>query len=175
MNTTKTKLSMILAASDNHVIGIDNKIPWWLPADLAHFKNVTMGKPMIMGRRTFESIGKPLPGRLNIVVTGALADGVTQDKNLVFFNCPDKALLFAQGYAAGIDCDEVMIVGGATLYERFYDQADRIYLTRVHEDFVGDTFFEVHDDKWNLTSESTKEKTPECTLSYTFMTLDKKA
>lgn len=116
----------------NRVIGRDNALPWRLPAELAHFKRVTMGHPIIMGRRTYESIGRPLPGRLNIVVSrnpGFVAPGCTVVDSL------EKA------YEAAGDAGEVSIIGGTSLFEAALPTADCIHLTEVEAEIAGDTWF----------------------------------
>jgi dihydrofolate reductase len=126
------KHSLVVAMARNRVIGRDNALPWRLPADLAHFKRVTMGHPVIMGRRTYESIGKPLPGRQNIVVSrnaGYVAPGCTVVPSL------------EAAYAAAGDADEVSIIGGTSLFEAALATADRIHLTEVEADVEGDTWF----------------------------------
>jgi dihydrofolate reductase len=126
------EISLIVAAAENDVIGRDGGLPWHLPADLARFKSLTMGKPIVMGRRTFESIGKPLPGRRNIVVTRQ-ADYEAPGCEVV--GSVDAAI------AAAGDVEEIMVIGGSRLYEAFLPLADRIYLTRVYADVGGDTCF----------------------------------
>jgi dihydrofolate reductase len=124
--------SLVVAMAHNRVIGIDNALPWRLPAELAHFKRVTMGHPIIMGRKTYESIGKPLPGRMNIVVSrnsGFVAPGCTVVDSL------EKA------YAAAEGADEVSIIGGTSLFEAALQTADCIYLTEIEADVEGDTWF----------------------------------
>ncbi|MFO7324888.1 MAG: dihydrofolate reductase [Pseudomonadota bacterium] len=123
-------LSAAFAASDNDVIGRDNALPWHLPADLAHFKRITMGKPILMGRRTFQSIGRPLPGRRNIVITrgGFSAPGVDVVHSI------DEALALAQGEP------ELVNIGGAEVLRAALPRTQRFYLTRVHGQFEGDTF-----------------------------------
>lgn len=127
-------LTLVVARADNGVIGRDNALPWHLPADLRHFKRLTVGKPVIMGRRTFESIGKPLPGRHNIVLTrspGWTFGGVTVAPNLA------EAVA-----AAGLQHarpDEIMIIGGAAVYAEALPSARRIHLTEVHAAPAGDT------------------------------------
>jgi dihydrofolate reductase len=124
--------SLVVAMAHNRVIGIDNALPWRLPAELAHFKRVTMGHPIIMGRKTYESIGKPLPGRMNIVVSrnrGFVAPGCTVVDSL------EKA------YAASGSTDEVSIIGGTSLFEAALPTADCIYLTEIEADVEGDTWF----------------------------------
>jgi len=126
------KISMIVAMANNRVIGLDNKMPWHLPADLQHFKKSTLGKPVIMGRKTYDSIGRALPGRLNIVVsrdTNLTIEGVT---------CVTSV---EQAIAATGDVEEVMIIGGATIYEHFLSVANRLYLTFIDLETEGDTCF----------------------------------
>ena len=125
-------ITLIVAVADSGVIGRDNGLPWHLPEDLKRFKRLTMGKPMVMGRRTFESIGKPLPGRLNIVVTrdtNYRRDGVTVVHDV------DGALR-----AAG-DAPEVMVIGGAELFRTLQPRAGRVHLTRVHGNIEGDVMW----------------------------------
>ncbi|MGH8495044.1 MAG: dihydrofolate reductase [Gammaproteobacteria bacterium] len=124
-------LSIVVAMDENGLIGADNGLPWHLPADLKHFKALTMGHPILMGRRTHESIGRPLPGRQNLVLTrraGYRADGCTVVNSL------KQAYETAHG-------QELMVIGGAKVYEAVLPAARRIYLTRVHHRFEGDTFF----------------------------------
>jgi dihydrofolate reductase len=125
------KRSIVVAVARNGVIGRDNQLPWRLPADLAHFKRVTMGHPVVMGRRTYESIGKPLPGRKNIVVTrdrGYRAPGCVVAHSL------DEAWQAAAG------AEEVCVIGGTTLFEETLPLADAIHLTEVEADVAGDTY-----------------------------------
>ncbi len=138
------KISLIVAASANGVIGVDGELPWHLPDDFRFFKQVTMGKPIVMGRRTWESIGRPLPGRQNIVITrqsGFEAPGAS------VVDSPEAAV------EAVNDADEVMIIGGGEIYRRFLPMADRVYLTRVDADIEGDTFFPaLEDSEWKVES-----------------------
>ena len=139
------KVSIIVAASTNNVIGNDGGLPWRLPEDLKRFKNITMGKPMIMGRATWESIGRALPGRQNIVMTRQDAFAAE--------GCDVVATIEEALEAAG-DVDEVMIIGGGILYEQFLQRTDRLYFTRVHTRIDGDTYFpEINESEWKLTSE----------------------
>ena len=122
----------------NRVIGRNGELPWQLPADLRHFKSVTMGKPIIMGRKTFESIGRPLPGRKNIVVTrraNFVSDGVLISNNLT------AAIALGKAIASEDNVDEIMVIGGGEIYAKALSDADRLYLTEVHADIDGDTFF----------------------------------
>lgn len=130
------KRSLVVAVARNGVIGRDNALPWRLPADLAHFKRVTMGHPVVMGRRTYESIGKPLPGRRNIVVThnrGFEAPGCTVVGSL------------EEAWRAAGDAGEVCIIGGTTLFAETLPIADVIHLTEVEADVPGDTYFPAFD------------------------------
>jgi dihydrofolate reductase len=124
--------SLVVAVARNGVIGRDNRLPWRLPADLAYFRKVTMGHPVIMGRRTWESIGRPLPGRLNIVVSRNpryVAPGATVVGSL------------AEAWRAAGDAEEACVIGGTSLFEEALATADRIHLTEVEADVAGDTWF----------------------------------
>jgi len=126
------KISMIVAMAEDRVIGLDNQMPWHLPADLQHFKKVTLGKPIIMGRKTYDSIGRALPGRLNIVVS--------RDVNLTIEGVTCVSTV-EQALAAVNDVEEVMIIGGATIYDYFLPVANRLYLTLIDLKTEGDTRF----------------------------------
>jgi dihydrofolate reductase len=128
----------IAAMSQNLVIGKDNKLLWHIPDDFRHFKETTMGKPVIMGRKTYESIGKPLPGRTNIVITSK-PDQVNGD--VVTVTSLDDAISKAQQVATETMVDEIFIIGGGQIYEAAMPKTDRIYLTVIHQDFEGDTRF----------------------------------
>lgn len=144
----RQRLSMIVAMSKNRVIGRDNQLPWHLPADLKHFKAVTMGKPIVMGRKTFESIGRPLPGRPNIVLT---RDRAWTAKDVSVFSSMEDALQNLGDHA------EVMIIGGAQIYSALLSRADRLYLTEI-DTLVdgGDAFFpDLDDAEWTEVSRET--------------------
>ncbi len=126
------KISLIAAMADNGVIGIENRLPWNLPGDMKWFRENTLGKPIIMGRKTFDSIGQALPGRSNIIVT---RNSDFKADNCVVVNDVDAAL------AAAGDVDEVMVIGGASFYEQTLPLADRLYLTLVHAQIEGDSWF----------------------------------
>lgn len=133
------KLTAVVAVSDNDVIGRDNALPWHQPADLAYFRRVTMGKPILMGRRTWESIGKPLPGRHNIVLSrsGLPAPGIDVVRTL------DEACAVAG------DAPELMVIGGAKIFELAMPRMDHIHLTRVHCIVEGDVFMPpLHPGEW---------------------------
>lgn len=131
-NSHQPLISLICAMDSNRLIGNNNKIPWHMPADLAFFKRTTMGKPIIMGRKTFESIGKPLPGRTNIVVTS--------NPDLVIPGCI-IADSIEQAIRINPNCDEIMIIGGTSVYQQTIGVADHIYMTQIHHSFQGDTWF----------------------------------
>jgi dihydrofolate reductase len=138
---TKPQLSLIWAMDENRLIGNNNALPWHLPADLAFFKRTTMGKPIIMGRKTFESIGRPLPGRQNIVVT---RDSSFSADGCDIANSIDQAMSLVSQDAA-----EAMLIGGASLYLQTLEQADALYLTQIHHTFTGDTWFpEIDMKQW---------------------------
>ena len=136
------RISIIVAVADSGVIGRDNALPWHLPEDLKRFKRLTMGKPVVMGRKTYESIGKPLPGRQNIVVTrdtNYRRDGVS------VVHGADDALRAAAG------APEIMVIGGAELFREFLPRAGRVHLTRVHGDVAGDIHWAALDDReWRV-------------------------
>ncbi len=132
------RLSIIVAVAENGVIGRDNDLPWRLPSDLQHFKATTMGKPIIMGRRTFESIGRPLPGRDNIVVTRSAS--LASDQVHTAYSL-EEAVGLAEGFARDRGTDEVFIVGGGQIYAETIGQADRLYITEVAASPEGDSFF----------------------------------
>jgi dihydrofolate reductase len=133
-------VSLIAALSRNRVIGNDGGLPWHLPEDLRYFARTTRGKPVIMGRRTYESVGRPLPGRLNIVISRR-PDLQIEGARVV--GDPEAAL------EAAAPAEEVMICGGAAIYAAFLPRADRLYLTLVDTEIEGDTFFpEIDDGEW---------------------------
>lgn len=140
------KLCLVVAAAKNNVIGVDNKLPWHLPKDLQYFKRLTMAKPIVMGRKTFESIGRPLPGRENIVITRQTDwqfEGVT-----VVHDLP-AAIARGEMLLAGQEGDELMVIGGAEIYQQALPHADKIYLTRVECVLEGDAFFPtLEDTQW---------------------------
>ena len=125
-------ISLIAAVGKNRVIGKDNAMPWHLPADLRYFKRITLGKPVIMGRKTFASIGRPLPGRTNIIVT---RDADYRAEGGVVVRSIEQALQAAGG------AEEVRVIGGANLFEQLMPRATRIYLTEIKQDFAGDSYF----------------------------------
>ncbi|MBD1229023.1 type 3 dihydrofolate reductase [Xenorhabdus griffiniae] len=135
-------ISLIAAMAMDRVIGMENAMPWTLPGDLAWFKRNTLGKPVVMGRVTYESIGRPLPGRLNIVISSQPAN----DDRVTWVNSIEAAL------AAVGDVKEVMVMGGGKIYEQFIPLANRMYLTHIDAEVIGDTHFPDYEpDEWNST------------------------
>ncbi|WP_314916254.1 dihydrofolate reductase [Pseudomonas helleri] len=144
-------LSLIAALGENRVIGVDNSMPWHLPADFKYFKATTLGKPIIMGRKTWDSLGRPLPGRLNLVVsrqTGLQLEGAEVFASL------EAAVERAEAWAIEHKVNELMLIGGAQLYTQGLADADRLYLTRVDLSPQGDAWFPEFDQaQWTLVSE----------------------
>jgi dihydrofolate reductase len=147
------RLALIVAVAENGVIGRNNALPWYLPDDLRFFKRVTMGKPIIMGRKTYESIGKPLPGRSNIVITRNplfQAEGVKVVPSLV------AAVELAQHIALVDGAQETVVIGGAEIYQAAITEADRLYVTEVHASVEGDAVLPAID--WTLWREVSRER-----------------
>lgn len=162
----KMKISMIAAMAADRVIGLENKMPWHLPADLKFFKRVTLGKPVIMGRKTYQSIGRPLPGRKNIVLT--------RDASLTIEGVDCVQTLEQATQLLG-DIEEVMIIGGATIYQQFLAQADRLYLTFIDLKVKGDTQFPDYQQvaKWNEITRETHLKDEKNAYNCEFVTLER--
>jgi dihydrofolate reductase len=160
------RISLVVAMAANRVIGRDNGLPWHLPADLQHFKRITMGKPILMGRRTWESIGRPLPGRTSIVIS---RDAGYAAPGCIVVHSIDAAL------QAAAECgDEAMVIGGAEFYRQVLPRADTLYLTRIHADFEGDTFFpELDDSEWREVEHSDREPDVKNPYRYSFIRLDR--
>ena len=157
-------ISLVVAMARNRVIGRNNSLPWRLPSDLNRFRRITMGHSIIMGRKTYESIGRPLDGRKNIVVTRS-ADfsphGVTVVGSI------DEAL-------ASANEDEIMVIGGADIFEQTLPRADRIHLTLIHESFDGDAYFpEIGSKDWEESGREDIEPGVDATFGYTFVTLER--
>ena len=136
------KLTLVVAASDNHVIGRKGGLPWHVPEDLKRFRQLTWGKPVLMGRRTFEAIGRPLPGRRNIVIS--------RQPGLEIEGC-EIAVTINDAVALVSDQPEIMVIGGGEIYRTLLPRADRIEMTRVHDNVEGDTWFpEIDPKEWAL-------------------------
>ena len=165
-------VTLIAAMADNRVIGRDNQLPWHLPEDLKYFKKVTLGKPIVMGRKTYQSIGRPLPGRANIVLT---RDTSFSAEGVSVYNTIDKALEAATAIATADGVDEVMVIGGAELYQSLLSRADRLYLTRVHASVEGDAYFpELDWSEWQQTFNEQHTSTSEHILAYSFSRYQRK-
>lgn len=162
----KRMISLIVAMDRNRLIGAHNRLPWRLPADLKYFKSITMGKAILMGRKTYESIGRPLPGRTNIVVT---REPNYQAPGCIVVHSIDEAL-------ARPECgDEVMVIGGASFYEQILPRADRIYLTLIDAECAGDTYFPSFDpNAWHEIRREDHEPDERNPYRYSFTVLERK-
>ena len=159
------KISIIVAAATNNVIGRDGELPWRLPEDLKRFKQLTSGKPVIMGRMTYESIGKPLPDRKNIVLS--TRDGLNIDGCEVV-DTLEGAIRLAVG------AEEVMVIGGGAVYSQMLPIADRIYMTRINVTVDGDTFFpEIVDNEWQVVDRVDFPADESRQFGFSFVTLDR--
>lgn len=155
------KISLIVAMAENRVIGVDNRMPWHLSADLKRFRKITSGNPIVMGRKTHESIGRPLPDRVNIVLT---RDSSYQAQGCIVVHKPEEAMRAADEAA------ELMVIGGAGLYREFLPLADRIYMTLIYHAFDGDTFFPTIDwTEWREVAREEVEQDEQTGLSYAFI------
>ncbi|GAB6047405.1 type 3 dihydrofolate reductase [Methyloparacoccus murrellii] len=160
------KIALIVAMGENRVIGIDNRIPWHLSADLQRFRRITLGKPILMGRRTHESIGRPLPGRRNLVLS---ADTGYRAEGCEVFHRLEQAL------AAAADAPELMVAGGAALYHACLPRAERLYLTLIHQSFDGDTFFpEIDWSAWCEIAREDVDRDEQSGLRYSFVDYQRK-
>ena len=159
-------ISLIAALATDRVIGMENAMPWHLPGDLAWFKRNTLNKPVIMGRKTFESIGRPLPGRLNIVISSKPGE----HEGVTWVTSVDAAL------AAAGDVEEVMVMGGGRVYEQLLPKADRLYLTHIDAEVEGDTHFPDYEpDDWESTFSEFHDADEQNSHGYCFEILDRRA
>ena len=157
-------ISLICAAAQNGVIGIDNRLPWRLPADMKRFRNLTMGHHVLMGRKTYESIGKPLSGRTNIIIT---RQRDYQAEGCLIVSSLEAAIELCQGAV------EIFIAGGASIYQQALARANRIYLTIIYEEFDGDTFlFDIDQTIWQEISREDFEPDAKNEFRYSFVTLE---
>ena len=160
------RISLIAAMDRNRVIGKKNSLPWYLPADLRHFKKLTLGKPIIMGSKTFASIGKPLSQRINIVLT---RDPAFAAEGCVVAHSIEDALRATQGH------DEVIVIGGATIFEQFLPIADKMYLTIIDAAVDGDIYFpEWNRNEWRETSREEHDADGKNKYHYTFLILERR-
>ncbi len=161
------RISLIAAVAENGVIGREGGLPWRIPEDLKFFRATTLGKPVIMGRKTYVSIGKPLPGRLNIVLT---RDRTWHAPGVSVAHDMDRALRIAQESGA----DEAMIIGGADIYEMALPLADRIYLTRIQREFEGDALFPALDPQDWKEVVRVEKSAGDVPFDYCFVTLERR-
>ncbi len=165
------RIALVVAVARRGVIGAGGELAWRISDDLRWFKKVTLGKPIIMGRKTFDSIGRALPGRDNIVVTrnaGFVADGVFTARSI------EAAIKLGQECAAQNGADEVCIIGGGEIYAQSLAEADRIYLTRIDAEIDGDAFFpEIEEGEWHWRRESAAEKNERNEYDCEFFILDR--
>ncbi|MCW2477865.1 type 3 dihydrofolate reductase [Candidatus Symbiopectobacterium sp. NZEC135] len=158
-------ISLIAALAVDRVIGMENSMPWHLPADLAWFKRQTLNKPIIMGRNTFRSIGQPLPGRKNIVVSSRVGD----DERVTWVSTLEAALEAASG------AEEVMVIGGGSIYQQMLPQASRLYLTHIDAEVEGDTHFpEYEPDAWSSVFSEFHDADEKNSHSYCFEILERR-
>jgi dihydrofolate reductase len=166
MTDQRPVISLIVAMAQNGVIGRDNALPWRLPADLQRFREFTLGKPILMGRKTFESIGRPLPGRANLVLT---RDRTWHADGVIAVHSIEAALLQTR------TCAELVAIGGAEIYRLLLPLARRIYLTHVHADVPGDTYFPAFDPaQWDDVDYRTHPADERHAYPVTFVTLERR-
>ena len=159
-------LSIVVAMDENRLIGKDNKLPWHLPADLAYFKKITTGKSIVMGRKTYESIGRPLPNRRNIVIS--------RNSNTLITGC-EMAFSINEALSLTKDEDEVMIIGGASLCEQLLPHVSRLYITKIKGKFDGDVYFPEYDEtEWLTSSIETHQPDEKNNYVYQFITMERK-
>jgi dihydrofolate reductase len=159
-----TRIAFVVAFDRRKVIGKDGRLPWRLPDDMRHVRKLTTGKPLIMGRRTYESIGRPLPDRTNIVLT---RDPAFHPEGVVVARTPEEALTVAG------DAPEVIVFGGAEVFRQFLPMTDRIYLTEVDADVGGDTFFDFDAADWRVLDSEEHPADERHAYPFKFMTLER--
>jgi dihydrofolate reductase len=159
-----SRIAFVLAYDRNKAIGKDGGLPWRLPDDLKHVREVTIGKPLIMGRRTYESIGRPLPQRTSIVLT---RDPAFRPSGVMVARSPDEALAIAG------DAPEVIVFGGAEVFRQFLPIADRIYLTQVDADVGGDTYFDFDGSDWRVLETTSHPADDRHAYPFHFQTLER--
>lgn len=164
-------LSVIVAMAHNRVIGLNNQMPWHLPADLAWFKKNTLNKPVIMGRKTFESIGRPLPNRHNIVISRQIESIDNKISNVSWVKSIDEAISLAQKQQP----DEVFIIGGGNIYKQVLPLIDRLYLTHIDAELQGDTYFPDYlPEQWQVIYQEDHQADEKNSYPYQFQILQRK-
>ena len=160
------KISLIVAMASNRVIGINNQMPWHLSADLKKFKKITMGSPILMGRKTYESIGRPLPGRTNVIIS---RNPDYRQAGCLVFTDIDRAIVHCcQNH------DEIFFIGGSDLYQTMLPRAKTIYLTAIKKEFAGDSFFpEIDSAEWTEVEREDIDDDPDVPFSYSFLKLER--
>lgn len=170
MNASKVTISSIAAMARNRVIGVANGLAWHIPEDFKYFKKTTLGKPIIMGRKSYESLGKPLPGRPNIVISSSFHEPVNGDGPF-FVKTIDEAMTLAQAKAGNMAVEELFIIGGGQIYKETLPITERLYITIIDREYEGDTYFPDFDwNDWNVVSEDKREGDP----AFTFYVLERK-
>lgn len=160
------KISLIVAMASNRVIGLDNQMPWHLSADLKRFKKITLGYPILMGRKTFESIGRPLPGRTNILVS---RNPAYRPEGCLVVNDIESALNLGCQNA-----ENIFVIGGSTLYRELLPIANALYITQINKEFAGDTLFpQIDDEHWTEVEREDISDDPTVSFSYSFLKLEK--
>lgn len=162
---SKPVISLIAAMASNRCIGINNTLPWRISADLKHFKALTTGKPVVMGRKTFESLGRPLPNRLNIIISRSAG---SDSDDVVYASSLEDA--FAKAGAV----PEIMVIGGAQIYAQALGQADRLYLTEIDKAVEGDAFFPDFGPEWGVAEADGPHHDEASGLNYTYKTYEKR-
>lgn len=156
-------ISLIVAMGENRVIGLDNQMPWHLPADLKYFKKTTTGHSIVMGRKTFQSIGRPLPNRKNIILT---RDTSFSANGCQVLHSIEEVLELAKK-------EDIFVIGGAQIYKQFLSDAEKLYITKINESFEGDTFFPEIGDEWTLISSEKHAPDDKNTYEYEFQVYSK--
>ena len=168
------KISLIAAVAENGVIGVDNKLPWHLPGDLKYFKSTTMGKPMIMGRKTFESLGKPLPGRPHIIITRDQNYNLDHFQNCYVVHSIEEIIKTSEELAQESTFDELVVIGGAEIYALMLPMVERLYLTEVHACVEGDTNFPDYDkSQWSEIKRDTFKSSGTNPYDFSFVIFDR--
>jgi dihydrofolate reductase len=170
MNAAKIRISSIAAMARNRVIGVANGLAWHIPEDFKYFKKTTLGHPVVMGRKSYESLGKPLPGRPNIVISSSFQEPVNGDGPF-FVRTIDEALAFAQQKAEELNVEQIFIIGGGQIYKETLPITERLYITIIDREYEGDTYFPDFDwNDWNVVSEDKRDGDP----AFTFYVLERK-
>lgn len=159
-------ISFLVAMDENRVIGLNNDMPWHLPADLAYFKKMTTGHTIVMGRKTYESIGRALPNRKNVILT---RDQKFTAENCIVIHSIDEALAIMDN-----NDEEYFVIGGTEIFQQFFPYADRLYITQINEKFEGDTYFPPFDSKeWKVVSREQGIKNEKNPYDYEFLIYEK--